>query len=174
MKNERGITLVEVLAAIVIAAIIGTIAYSIILGGLKYYERVTIEAELRDEADLIVAELIQSLYVLKLSEIEKTHFDDKQSYLELSDGNKLGFFDNKVFTVDKIKNDDGELSFVSQEVRMTSGRITLAEGTKMEEKGIGHYEVTLVLKELENEQKLHVTSEVGVIDDLRDEEEEEG
>lgn len=66
--NEAGITLVEVLATLVIMSIIGALAYTILFQGYSNYNRVKIEAELRDEADLIMANYISDFYVMKKTE----------------------------------------------------------------------------------------------------------
>lgn len=67
-NNEKGITLVEVLATLVIMSIIGTLAYSILFQGYNNYNRVKVETELRDEADLIMANYISDFYVMKKTE----------------------------------------------------------------------------------------------------------
>lgn len=68
IKSETGITLVEVLATLVIMTIIGTLAYTILFQGYNNYNRVKIETELRDEADLIMANYISDFYVMKKTE----------------------------------------------------------------------------------------------------------
>lgn len=68
INNEYGITLVEVLATLVIMSIIGALAYSILFQGYNNYNRVKVETELRDEADLIMANYISDFYVMKKTE----------------------------------------------------------------------------------------------------------
>lgn len=68
IKNENGLTLVEVLATLVIMSIIGALAYTILFQGYNNYNRVKIETELRDEADLIMANYISDFYVMKKTE----------------------------------------------------------------------------------------------------------
>lgn len=68
IKSETGITLVEVLATLVIMTIIGTLAYTILFQGYNNFNRVKVETELRDEADLIMANYISDFYVMKKTE----------------------------------------------------------------------------------------------------------
>ncbi|MGI2326456.1 PulJ/GspJ family protein [Planococcus sp. YIM B11945] len=68
MKEEKGITLVELLATIVIFSIIAALAYSVLFQGYSNYQRTKVETELRDEADLIMASLISELFIAKKSE----------------------------------------------------------------------------------------------------------
>lgn len=68
IKSESGVTLVEVLATLVIMSIIGTLAYSLLFQGYDNYNRVKIETELRDEADIIMANYISDFYVMKKTE----------------------------------------------------------------------------------------------------------
>lgn len=68
IRNENGITLVEVLATLVIMSIIGALAYTILFQGYSNYNRVKIEADLRDEADIIMANYISDFYTMKKTE----------------------------------------------------------------------------------------------------------
>lgn len=153
--NEKGLTLVELLAVLVIVVIIGGIAYSVLLTGFKTYDRVKVESNLRDEADLIMAEIIKDVFVLKESEIEHKRFPDASNnyYLETDDGNKYGFIDGKLFLVEEQKN------------VLQSELIKLSNDTKIEEIDKGQYRITLSLEWTENGQKLTMVSEIGTIKD---------
>src|SRR5690625_3854869 len=92
-SDEAGLSLVELLAALTIASIIGVIAYSILFGGFKTYDRVKIQAELRDEADVIMAELISNLFTIKSSEVIERHFPENNSSLNCKEISfKIFFF----------------------------------------------------------------------------------
>lgn len=69
-NNERGITLVELLLAIVISTLVLGIAYGLLLMGMKTYEKVGIEQGLRDEADYVVAQIMQTFYDGEISDIK--------------------------------------------------------------------------------------------------------
>lgn len=69
--NEKGLTLVEILAVIVISSIIMIFAGSLIVQSMKNQERITAEAQLRDEADIVMAKLMKAIFTLKESEIDR-------------------------------------------------------------------------------------------------------
>ncbi|WP_185960033.1 PulJ/GspJ family protein [Planococcus soli] len=70
LSNEKGITLVELLATIVLVSIIAALSYTVLFQGYSNYQRIKVETELRDEADLIMASLISDLFVAKRSELQ--------------------------------------------------------------------------------------------------------
>lgn len=67
--NEKGVTLVELLATVILISIVSALAYSIFFQGFNNQQRIKIETELRDEADLIMASFVRDLFILKQSEI---------------------------------------------------------------------------------------------------------
>lgn len=69
--NQKGLTLVEVLAVVVISSIIIIFSGTLIVQSMKNQERITAEVQLRDEADIIMAKLMKDLFTLKESEIER-------------------------------------------------------------------------------------------------------
>lgn len=152
VRNERGITLVELLAVFVIGAIISVLASATLFGGFKTHERVLAEGKLRDEADLIMAVLIQDLYVVKLSEITGHEFNksDGTYLIKLNDGQQIGFIDGTV------KRSNGET------IKLQSG-VHIVSGTEIKEIDTGQYEITLVLEDESTSQKLKTTSEIGLI-----------
>lgn len=155
LNNERGVTLVELLAVITLTAIIGIIGYNILFSGISTYDRVKIESALRDEADLIMATMIQELYTLKLSEIQDINFDEDSGdyYLTLDGNNRIGFIDNQPI----IRNREINLS----------NNIYLTNETKIEEMQTGQYKITIALETTDSTQKLKTYSEISIIDDSR-------
>lgn len=146
MKNERGMSLLEVLAVLVITFLIGSIAFGILFNGFKTYERVKIEASLRDEADLIMAELIGDLFVLKESEIDFS----TNKYIKLDNGKQIGFIDGEVHLDDTI--------YVIQ-----NESIKISDSTEIIDKGQGQYKIILTLEWTENNQSLTTESEIAII-----------
>ena len=69
--NERGFTLVEMLAVIIIASFIMIFSTSLIVQAMKNQERITSESQLRDEADVWMAQLHKAIFTLKESAISK-------------------------------------------------------------------------------------------------------
>lgn len=70
-NNESGLTLVELLATIVLSSIIFIFAYSILSNSLELQKKISIENTVRDEADIIMSNLIKTFYSLKESEVKK-------------------------------------------------------------------------------------------------------
>lgn len=68
--TEKGVTLVELLATIVLVSIVAALSYTVLFQGYSNYQRIKVETELRDEADLIMASLISDLFVAKRSELQ--------------------------------------------------------------------------------------------------------
>lgn len=67
--SEKGITLIELLAAIVITVIVLTLTFSIIMKAIESNRNVKLETTLRDEADIIMSKFIATLYSSKQQDI---------------------------------------------------------------------------------------------------------
>src|SRR5690625_2763352 len=111
-KSERGITLPELLAVFVVISVLGTVIMSFLISGFKAQTRIQLESELRDEADIIMTEVISDFYTLKASEIEAQHLPEENTdnyYLQLRDGSIIGFYEGKIHLknkkTDSIKTD---------------------------------------------------------------------
>lgn len=154
--NEKGISLPELLAAIVLAAIIGSIAYMILFTGMKTNERVQVEGQLRDEADLIMTWLIEDFYTLKSSEIVEKHLpetntNDYYFVIENQDEVKqIGFIGGKVYY------NEGEIK-PNDKIKLNGSQITEVED--------GQFEIILNLEDENTGHNLQVKSEIGIIRD---------
>lgn len=62
LSSNKGMTLIEVLLTLTIAAIVSAVLYSVFITGLKLYQKVGIEGNLRDEADFSVTMILNELY----------------------------------------------------------------------------------------------------------------
>ncbi|MDZ5470799.1 prepilin-type N-terminal cleavage/methylation domain-containing protein (plasmid) [Bacillus sp. 31A1R] len=62
LKNNQGMTLIEVLITLVIMTIISTVIYSVFITGIKLYQKIGIEGKLRDDADYIATMLLNVQY----------------------------------------------------------------------------------------------------------------
>lgn len=156
LNNERGLTLIELLATIVLISMIGLVAFGILFNGFKTYDRVKVETALRDEADIIMAELISHMYTMKSSDIASKHLTENEQmnyYLQLHDGGKVGFFEGKLHLKDKTN------------LALQSDQIRLAEETKIYEISDGQFRIVLSLEWTSTGQKLTIESEVGIVKD---------
>ncbi|MFE8703434.1 PilW family protein [Cytobacillus sp. FJAT-54145] len=62
LKNNKGITLIELLVTLAITAIVSTMIYSVFVTGLKLYQKIGIEGQLRDDADYVATMILNQLY----------------------------------------------------------------------------------------------------------------
>lgn len=153
-NNERGLTLVEVLAVIVIGSIVSVIATQVIVSSFKTYDRVHTETELRDEADYIMGSMIRDFYVTKTSDVKKKDLEGPNYYFELKNGVKLGFADGSAFSK------EGEIHSRDEAVQLVMDT-DIHQGTRITEIGDEQYEITLVLEK--DEHALEVRSVVDLI-----------
>ncbi|MBB5324582.1 prepilin-type N-terminal cleavage/methylation domain-containing protein [Anoxybacillus tepidamans] len=68
--NERGITLIELLATITISSIMLSVIYGVFMTGLNLYNKIGIEGQLRDDADYVVSRMMNKLYSFPFDQIE--------------------------------------------------------------------------------------------------------
>ena len=62
IKPERGVTLVELMVTIALISLFGTIMYSVFLTGVKLYQKIEVEGQLRDDADYIATAILNEMY----------------------------------------------------------------------------------------------------------------
>ena len=62
IRPERGVTLVELLVTIALVSLFGTIMYSVFLTGVKPYQKIEVEGQLRDDADYIATAILNEMY----------------------------------------------------------------------------------------------------------------
>ncbi len=61
LHGEKGMTLIEVLAGMMIISMIVSILYSFMLMGVTMYKRITVETQLRNQANYIFSSVIDNL-----------------------------------------------------------------------------------------------------------------
>ncbi|NQX47217.1 prepilin-type N-terminal cleavage/methylation domain-containing protein [Paenibacillus tritici] len=72
-EYEGGFTLIELIAAISLFAIVAGIIGSVTMFGFRSYHKITVENKLRDEADLVMSSIITQLYTYGPEEIQSTN-----------------------------------------------------------------------------------------------------
>ncbi len=68
--SEQGFTVIELLVALSISMMIVGIIYGVFITGIKAYEKIGIEGQLRDEADYILSMVLNEIYELSPDTIE--------------------------------------------------------------------------------------------------------
>lgn len=71
VRSDNGMTLIEVLLALVITVIVSTILYSVFVTGIKLYQKIAIEGQIRTDADYIATMLLNEMYENQPNYIEK-------------------------------------------------------------------------------------------------------
>lgn len=82
--NEKGLTLVELLAVIVLTAITSILLFSVMTKALENTKIISQETQLRDEADIIISKFIKTLYSTRQDHIIRNITDENGSYLEVT------------------------------------------------------------------------------------------
>lgn len=165
--REQGFTLVELIAAVTVFAMIAGIISGLTTFGMRSYERISIQNELRDEADFIMSSIITKLYTYAPDKVQNT-----------SNGNGIELIRSGVTqeTIEVVGNQiiisgngTGQGTNSPLEVRSELGdsEITAytADGRKCTISSLcssGTIEIKLVLKyEGSNENKLELRSQFG-------------
>lgn len=89
LQNNNGLTLVEVMASIIIAVIIGLLSFTLFFKAIENYDAIELENKLRDEADLIMNLLIKNLYSAKETDFCRSFDTNNNSYLTFANSSNL-------------------------------------------------------------------------------------
>ncbi|ETT49995.1 prepilin-type N-terminal cleavage/methylation domain-containing protein [Paenibacillus sp. FSL P4-0338] len=100
LRKEQGLTLIELIAAITLFAMIVGIISGITMFGFRSYHKITIENSLRDEADVIMSAIITKLY---------TSGPDKVGNISNGSGVEIFSSSNGTTLIQKIFIKDGKL-----------------------------------------------------------------
>lgn len=84
LLNEKGLTLVEMLAAIILVSMISLFSISLIVQSMDTTREVQIESQFRDEADLIVSKFMKELYSTRQTDIIQNETGTGYSYLNVT------------------------------------------------------------------------------------------
>lgn len=127
--NENGMTLIEVLAGVTVAAIFSASIYGVFISGLSLYEKTSSLGQARDETDYIATMVMNELYTQKpdfvrpfeeenRSGVVLTRFSDKkvESYLieqpDTSDETYIYFEESRI-VFDTITAEEKAMSNLS-------------------------------------------------------------
>lgn len=146
IQNERGVSLVEMLGALTIFSVATLLIYSVFAIGLKTYTKITAEGQLRDEADYVVAMIMNELYS---SDYDDVQYNEATKSLEFYKRKDLAF-QNDALTYSYYKASDP-----AARLYIENGQV-LFEKTDGDEKKISSFQDDTSAKLTEN-------SSIGVI-----------
>lgn len=143
LKNQKGITLVEMLGVLVIGSIISILAFNILFSMLKNEDKVAVNAQLRDEADYYIESLTNMLYTLNESRV---CVKPDNSILQTNDGQSYILLDSCTKTETGFVRNDGSLSIYveGKKINGTNSEITIDDSSFMEKEG-NIYKISLTL-----------------------------
>lgn len=116
IKNQKGVTLVELLAILVIASFLSVFLYKITVQSMEHSSNIQIETNIRDEADLIVSSFIKTIYSTKQTNIVRNVTTSDSSYIEISsDISKCPVKNDSTYTVtDECKATLKPIGFITK------------------------------------------------------------
>lgn len=151
--DERGVTLIELLASFTLLTLIGLLIFSVFFTGVQAYERTMEENRLRDEADIIMSHFINEFFTMRTGDIEQGN----ERYIVKTNGKITGFKDGAVFV------DGKEITHMNSGIQI--GKESLINEIIPEEGNDDIFEVVLVLKSKKTDQTLQVRSIFRIIPD---------
>lgn len=143
--NQKGLTLIEILAALVITVLMSLLAINILLNGLESYKKISQDTFMRDEADYLICQLIKDIYTTKNSNIIRVvnpTVNSIDSYIEIKTGDtqtkKTGFIKN-------TNSSKVELVIKDQTIPSNNNKILIDPSSKISLQNDGGYLVVLKL-----------------------------
>ncbi|MGO4888585.1 PilW family protein [Anaerobacillus sp. MEB173] len=119
-NNEKGMTLIEVLAVLAISSLVITLVYGVLISGVSLFHKGSTETLMRQDADIVMAHIVNDFYekegytqkeFLKENEVE---IDEKKIKDEILD--IIRDFSNPNFTYELPVDD---LVFAEKEIQIT-------------------------------------------------------
>jgi len=156
IKNIQGVTLVELMATLVIISLVATLAYQVLFQGYSNYNRIKVETEIRDEADLIMASLVREIFTLKEKDISAKKFAGPKEYI-------LEYQENGVNYNTGIKSKAGYILVRNAPLYISSSNIILMETSTIVEIVKGEYEVKIVLKNVKTSKEMQFINTIRTI-----------
>ncbi|WP_456278102.1 prepilin-type N-terminal cleavage/methylation domain-containing protein [Bacillus sp. AK128] len=117
LKNQQGFTLIELLAGLAISSIIITSIYGVFLTGVKAYKVIGVEGQIRDEADYVVARIMNSIYELSPDTIKPCKDEISGTDIE----NCYQFVNDNKLTVSSADNN------LVEETQKSAGEVIINE-----------------------------------------------
>ncbi|USB33677.1 prepilin-type N-terminal cleavage/methylation domain-containing protein [Paenibacillus sp. YPG26] len=94
LKKDEGVTLIELIAALSLLALVLGMIYSVAVFGFKSYHKISVENSLRDEADILMSSIITNLYMFAPDRVIRDGADGtgillQKDYVDSAGSNKV-------------------------------------------------------------------------------------
>lgn len=109
LRKENGLTLVELIAALLLFALVAGVISAITMFGIRSYHKISIENSLRDEADLLMSAIITELYTFAPQEVSAT-IDKNDDEVIIDSSILLKRTENGIETSSQIRIHNGVLT----------------------------------------------------------------
>ncbi len=153
--DEKGLTLIELLASLVITITLSFFAFNLLTQGLNHYENIKSSNSLRDEADYLMAVLVKEIYTTKETEISSPPVTNKPYFLITKSGKtyKNGFDNGKLYIQGvPIDTENKNISI--------STKSSLVKGENN-----GSYKINLILENKKKKKVMQFENEIRTIND---------
>ncbi|MED1862420.1 prepilin-type N-terminal cleavage/methylation domain-containing protein [Fictibacillus nanhaiensis] len=96
LLNQKGLTLIESLLSLFLFAVIGTVIYFVLVGGLNTENKIYNETLIRDEADLVMSQIMDSLYTAPSTKVKDISAGNRNLLIyEKTSPVTVGFIENE-------------------------------------------------------------------------------
>ncbi|MFI8685596.1 PilW family protein [Rossellomorea sp. NPDC077527] len=116
ISDNKGITLIELLVTLTISAILLPVTYGALISGYKVYEKVSIDAQLREDADYVSAMVMKNLYSYPFDRISECSPQRASCIIFVNDSEKnvTPYSDKSFYDVEEeeVINDQQTLELV--------------------------------------------------------------
>ncbi|MNK41751.1 hypothetical protein D3C87_604230 [compost metagenome] len=94
LKKDEGVTLIELIAALSLLAVVLGMIYSVAVFGFKSYHKISVENSLRDEVDILMSSIITNLYTFAPDRVIRDGTDGtgiilQKDYVDSNSTNKV-------------------------------------------------------------------------------------
>ncbi|RDW16336.1 hypothetical protein CWR48_16970 [Oceanobacillus arenosus] len=157
MKNEKGMTLVEVLATLVIASLFMGIIYTVVMMSMEYSSVETTKTRLQQEANYIITEIQRihrkgDCYVLSITENEVAIAETEMESCPETDSKMRVLSSEYKYDYDIELDEDGEkIVFDKKEIHPNINNVKLTNlSIKDAENADIHVEISTIISRYKN------------------------
>lgn len=128
-RNSNGVTLIELLIAIVITTMVIGIAYGVMITGNKTYQKIAIEGAIRDEADFVIARIMKLFYETEISDIKNCSSAPPNICIEVynTETYKISTGENKenvsIASIDELKSAGSTIT----QIKIENGNLVIED-----------------------------------------------